>query len=122
MLKKGEVDFAVCTIDAYILNGKGAGYPGTIISVIDESKGGDAIVAWKKKVPSIQKLTTMTGYRIAFTPASPSEHLLKAIAVDFDIDFAITLHQFHLGKTPRCQAHEQQHNGCVTNHNNLSFC
>jgi outer membrane protein OmpA-like peptidoglycan-associated protein len=85
MLKKGRVDFAVCTIDSYLLNGEDARFPGTIIAVIDESKGGDAIVAWKNSISNIDQLKTASDIKIAFTPASPSEHLLKSIAAHFDI-------------------------------------
>jgi outer membrane protein OmpA-like peptidoglycan-associated protein/ABC-type nitrate/sulfonate/bicarbonate transport system substrate-binding protein len=84
-LKKGEIDFAVCTIDSYLINGAPEDFPGTIIVVIDESKGGDAMVAWKSKIDNLDKLKTATDYRVAFTPASPSEHLLKAIGVHFGI-------------------------------------
>ena len=45
-LASGEYDFIVATVDSYILNAESEDYPGTIISVIDESRGGDAIVAW----------------------------------------------------------------------------
>ena len=85
MLKGGEIDFAVCTVDSYLLNGKGVKYPGAIIAIIDQSKGGDAIVAWKDSVQNIEALKTKGKFTIAFTPASPSEHLLKAISSHFDI-------------------------------------
>lgn len=85
MLKDGEIDFAVCTVDSYLLNGKGVKYPGAIIAIIDQSKGGDAIVAWKDSVQNIEALKTKGKFTIAFTPASPSEHLLKAISSHFDI-------------------------------------
>ncbi len=86
MLRKGEVDFAVCTVDSYLLNGKDAGYPGIIVTVIDESKGGDAVVAWKNRVADLNQLSTAATLKIAYTPASPSEHLLKALAAHFNID------------------------------------
>lgn len=85
MLKENEVDFAVCTVDSYLLNGKDAKYPAAVVTVIDQSKGGDAIVAWKDSVLNIEALKAKQKYTIAFTPASPSEHLLKAIASHFDI-------------------------------------
>ncbi len=85
LLKKGKLDFAVATVDSYLLNGHAVNYPGTIVSVIDESKGGDALVAWKDKINSIEKLKSSQDYKIALTPASPSEYLLKSIAVHFDI-------------------------------------
>ncbi|HOP28599.1 MAG TPA: phosphate ABC transporter substrate-binding/OmpA family protein [Spirochaetota bacterium] len=85
MLKDGEIDFAVCTVDSYLLNGKSVKYPGAIIAVLDQSKGGDAVVAWKDSVQNIEALKTKQKFTIAFTPASPSEHLLKAISSHFDI-------------------------------------
>lgn len=86
MLKKGKIDFAVCTVDSYLLNGKSAGYPGIIVSVIDESKGGDAVLAWKDSVANLNQLNKKENLKIAYTPASPSEHLLKSLAVHFAID------------------------------------
>lgn len=85
MLKKGEIDFSVCTIDSYLLNGKSVNYPGTIVAVIDESKGGDAIVAWKGKFSNIEQLKKGRNFRMAYTPSSPSEHLIKSIAVHFGV-------------------------------------
>lgn len=84
-LKAGELQFAVATVDAYLLNGPAAGFPGAIVAVIDESKGGDAIVAWKDKVASLDGLKAARTPTIAFTPGSPSEHLLRAAAVHFDV-------------------------------------
>jgi len=84
-LKNGELQFAVATIDSYILNGAAKAFPGTIVAVIDESKGGDAIVAWKDRFATLEDLKKKTPMKIAFTPNSPSEHLLKAMAVHFDV-------------------------------------
>jgi outer membrane protein OmpA-like peptidoglycan-associated protein/ABC-type amino acid transport substrate-binding protein len=84
-LKDGELQFAVATVDSYILNGAPKGFPGTILAVIDESKGGDAIVAWKDRIATVDDLKKQTTLKIAFTPNSPSEHLLKAMSVHFDV-------------------------------------
>lgn len=84
-LKDGELQFAVATIDAYVLNGAPKAFPGTIVAVIDESKGGDAIVAWKDRIATLDDLKKKAAMKIAFTPNSPSEHLLKSMAVHFDI-------------------------------------
>lgn len=84
-LKAGEIQLAVATVDSYLLNGPDKGFPGTIVAVIDESKGGDAIVAWKDKVATIEDLKRKQDVRIAFTPASPSEHLIRATTVHFDV-------------------------------------
>ena len=48
-LKAGRLQFAVGTVDAYVSNGSATAFPGAIVAVIDESKGGDALVAWKDK-------------------------------------------------------------------------
>jgi outer membrane protein OmpA-like peptidoglycan-associated protein/ABC-type nitrate/sulfonate/bicarbonate transport system substrate-binding protein len=84
-LKANELQLAVATVDAYLLNGPATGFPGAIVAVIDESKGGDAIVAWKDKVGSLDGLKAARTPSIAFTPGSPSEHLLRAAAVHFDV-------------------------------------
>ncbi|MDB4330135.1 phosphate ABC transporter substrate-binding/OmpA family protein [bacterium] len=84
-LKDRDVQFAVATVDSYILNGKKEDFPGTIVTVLDESKGGDAIVARKSKIASLDALKKSKNYKIAFTPSSPSEHLLRSITDHFDI-------------------------------------
>lgn len=84
-LRDGALQFAVATVDAYLLNGAPKGFPGTIVAVIDESKGGDAIVAWKDRVANLDALKKMQSVKVAFTPNSPSEHLLRTMAVHFDV-------------------------------------
>lgn len=84
-LRDATLQFAVATVDAYLLNGAPKGFPGTVVAVIDESKGGDAIVAWKDRVANLDALKRMPGMKVAFTPNSPSEHLLRTMAVHFDV-------------------------------------
>jgi outer membrane protein OmpA-like peptidoglycan-associated protein/ABC-type amino acid transport substrate-binding protein len=84
-LKKGEIDLAVATVDSFILNAKAVNYPGTIIMVIDESKGGDSILAKSDVVGNLSELKGRTGLRVAFTPGSPSHHLLKAAVDHFNV-------------------------------------
>ena len=84
-LKSGEIAFAVATVDSFILNAEQYDYPGTIIMVIDESKGGDAILANKNKVASLDALKGKTDIKIAFTPNSPSHHLAKATSDHFNV-------------------------------------
>lgn len=84
-LKKGDIDFAVATVDSYLLNGKEFSFPGTIIMVIDESMGGDAILVRKDKVGSLDEVRGRDDIRVAFTPGSPSHHLLKSAADHFNI-------------------------------------
>lgn len=82
---EGQLDFAVATVDAYLLNGEKLGFPAAIIAVLDESKGGDAIVARQSVVPTLESLKRANSARIAFTPKSPSEHLLKSIGTHFGL-------------------------------------
>jgi outer membrane protein OmpA-like peptidoglycan-associated protein/ABC-type nitrate/sulfonate/bicarbonate transport system substrate-binding protein len=84
-LRDGGFQFAVATIDAYLLNGASKGFPGTVVAVIDESKGGDAIVAWSDKVANLDALKRLSTVKVAYTSGSPSEHLLRATGVHFDV-------------------------------------
>jgi outer membrane protein OmpA-like peptidoglycan-associated protein len=84
-LSEGQLDFAVATIDSYILNAMKLNYPGIIISVIDESKGGDAILARKEKVSNLDQIKANPDLRVAYTPDSPSHFLAKATSYHFNI-------------------------------------
>lgn len=76
-LKSGKVQMAVFTIDAYLKTGSVIGeFPGSIVLVIDESKGADAIVAYKRGVPQIPSLSNPRA-RIVLTSDSPSETLAR---------------------------------------------
>ena len=78
-LSSGELDFAVFTVDSYILNAAPT-FPGQIVMVISESKGADAIVVDKSivKVNDIKSITATLG--------SPSHQLIKASIIDFGLD------------------------------------
>lgn len=84
-LREGKLDFAVATVDTYVLGGQRTNYPGAIVSVIDKSKGGDAALAWEKTVKDLTDLKSRLDLKIAFTSESPSDHLRKAMGVEFDI-------------------------------------
>jgi outer membrane protein OmpA-like peptidoglycan-associated protein/ABC-type nitrate/sulfonate/bicarbonate transport system substrate-binding protein len=87
-LQQGELDVAVVTVDSYILNAAPVDFPATIVAILDESKGGDAMVAYTNVVSSLDSFKTFNGRtmpKIAYTPASPSEHLLKAISSHFNV-------------------------------------
>ena len=77
----------MATVDSYLLSGAPLDFPGTIIAVIDESKGGDAIVARREVAANLDGLHQASEIEVAFTPASPSEHLLRTIGAHFDIPF-----------------------------------
>jgi outer membrane protein OmpA-like peptidoglycan-associated protein/ABC-type nitrate/sulfonate/bicarbonate transport system substrate-binding protein len=84
-LNDGELQLAVATVDAYVLNGYETQYPGAIVAVLDQSKGGDAIVARRSVVANLDALKKKSTIRVSFTPNSPSEHLLKSVGVHFDV-------------------------------------
>ena len=84
-LAGGKYQFAVATVDSFILNAARCGFPGTVIAALDESKGGDAILARADRVASIDALRNKAGIKVAFTPDSPSHHLAKAAADHFNV-------------------------------------
>lgn len=84
-LKDNEYEFAVGTVDSYLLNGERHNYPGPIVSVIDESLGGDAIIARKSVIANLEALKSAQNIKVAFTPNSPSHHLVKTVAAHFDV-------------------------------------
>ncbi|HCC23293.1 TPA: hypothetical protein DF272_03890 [Candidatus Falkowbacteria bacterium] len=84
-LNDGEIDFAVVTVDSYILNAAKHNYPGVVVTVIDESNGGDAVVALEKAGKSLDDFRGKS-VRVAFTPDSPSHYLLKALKSHFNLN------------------------------------
>jgi outer membrane protein OmpA-like peptidoglycan-associated protein/ABC-type taurine transport system substrate-binding protein len=84
-LREGKVHMAVFTVDSLIAAGAKAGdFPATIVLVIDETKGGDAIVAQKSAVASLQELNH-PGARFVLTPNSPSEFLARVVIAHFNL-------------------------------------
>jgi outer membrane protein OmpA-like peptidoglycan-associated protein len=84
-LRDGKIQFAVATIDSFLVAGKDFDFPGALIAVIDESKGGDAILSRGEAVPSLEALRGKPETRVAFTPNSPSHHLLRGAAFHFNL-------------------------------------
>ncbi len=84
-LKDGDVDLAVFTVDSYLTAGARLGeFPGSIILMIDETKGGDAVVARTNVVANLQALNDPDA-RIVVTPNSPSEFLARVVLAHFDL-------------------------------------
>ena len=84
-LRAGQVQMAAFTIDSLIAAGAKAGdFPASIVMVIDETKGGDAIVAWKSAVASLQDLNQPDA-RLVLTPDSPSEFLARVVVAHFNL-------------------------------------
>lgn len=84
-LEKRDIQMAVFTIDSFILTGaKKNNFPATIVMVIDESRGADAIVAHKSAVTGIQDLNHANA-GIVLTPNSPSEFLSRTVIAHFEL-------------------------------------
>lgn len=84
-LSNGRVDMAVFTIDSFIAAGaKIHEFPGTIVLILDETKGADAMVAYKSAVGSIQDLDHESA-KIVATPNSPSEFLARVVLAQFSL-------------------------------------
>ncbi|MGB1673898.1 MAG: hypothetical protein ACPHRA_11815, partial [Limisphaerales bacterium] len=80
-----ETDFAVFTIDSYLSAGAEKGtFPGSIVTVLDETQGGDAVVAHESVFDSIQSLDK-SDTRFVLTPDSPSEFLARVILANFNL-------------------------------------
>jgi hypothetical protein len=84
-LKEGTLQFATTSVDAYLALGGAHQFPGSIIAVIDESKGGDALVAWEESVTSIDDLKSNPEIRVSLATDTPSEQLIRSLGVHFDV-------------------------------------
>jgi ABC-type nitrate/sulfonate/bicarbonate transport system substrate-binding protein len=85
-LASGELDMAVFTIDALMKSS--AEYkdiPATVVAMVDETKGADAMVASKQKFPNIDALNS-SGLKIVCTRDSPSETLARVVMAQFNLD------------------------------------
>jgi len=84
MLADGRCDVVCATIDSFLVNARSTSYPGVIVFGIDESYGGDAIIARE----GIETLDDLKGDTIkgAFVGYSPSEFLLKSQIAHFGIE------------------------------------
>jgi NitT/TauT family transport system substrate-binding protein len=73
-LKSGQVNALAAPVDYFVLSA-GNHLETTIVMAIDESVGGDGIVASK----SIQKFEDLRGKKVAFQRGLPSEFFLRAL-------------------------------------------
>lgn len=84
-LKDGEVQIAAFTVDALIKTCSETGeLPGTIIAVIDETRGADAMVAYKSAIPNLDSLNHKDT-KFVLTPDSPSETLARVVMAHFNL-------------------------------------
>lgn len=84
-LKAGRSQLAVFTIDALLKTCEKAGeMPGSIVAMIDETRGADAIVGYKQKYPDVDSMND-PNLRFVLTSDSPSETLARVVISHFDL-------------------------------------
>lgn len=84
-LKDGKADMAVFTIDSLLTSGvEIKDFPVSIVLVIDETKGADAIVTYKSAIKNIQDLNRKDA-KFVLTPSSPSEFLARVAIASFNL-------------------------------------
>lgn len=85
-LRSGEVDMATFTVDALIKNSVELDeLPATIVAIIDETRGADAMIADKSTIPNVDALNRVD-MRFVLVPDSPSETLTRVVMADFQLD------------------------------------
>lgn len=84
-LKSGGIQIAAFPIDALLVAcDKIKDTPAVIVSLIDESRGADAILAYKTAVPNLDALNS-ANMKFVLTPNSPSETLSRVIISHFGL-------------------------------------
>jgi flagellar motor protein MotB len=85
-LQQGEIQMAAFTIDALIkVSAQLAETPATIVAIIDETRGADAMLASKSVIPNIEALNR-ADMRFRLISDSPSETLARVVMTDFKLD------------------------------------
>ena len=85
-LESGQAQLALFTVDALIRSSAELGQlPGTIVALVDETRGADAMVAYEKAIPNIDALNDART-KFVLTPDSPSETLSRVVAAHFQLD------------------------------------
>lgn len=84
-LQNGETQFAVFTIDALLKTCAEAGeLPASIVAMIDETRGADAVVGYQQKFQSVDDFNDPS-VRFVLTPDSPSETLARVVMTHFEL-------------------------------------
>ncbi len=85
-LASGELQMAAFPIDALLKASERLGsLPATIVAIIDESRGADALVAYKQKFPTVDALNS-TNTRFVLIGDSPSETLVRVLMDDIQLE------------------------------------
>ena len=84
-LKSGQANMAAFTIDALVkVCAEIEDLPATVVAVIDETTGADAIVAYRETVANVDGLNRPE-MRFVLTPNSPSETLARVVMSRFNL-------------------------------------
>jgi outer membrane protein OmpA-like peptidoglycan-associated protein len=84
-IESGETPLAVFTIDALITQTKNKPIPpASIVLLIDETRGADAMVSWTTGLKDIDGLNNNRA-KVVLTEASPSETLFRVVRSHFDL-------------------------------------
>lgn len=84
-LKKGDTEMAVFPVNSFIQCGAQIGsFPASIVYIIDETTGADAIIAHKQSLNKISDLNSPDA-RIVLTPDSPSEFMARVMLASFSL-------------------------------------
>jgi len=85
-LEKGTLQMAAFPIDAYLKTMSESDYPAaTIVAILDETRGADAMVGYKSKFPDIDRLN-QGDVRFVLVGDSPSETLVRVVMKDFELN------------------------------------
>lgn len=85
-LRDGNYQMAAFTIDALIKASAESGQmPATIVCLIDETRGADAMVAYKDAIRNVDDLNHEQT-RFVLTPDSPSETLARVVISNFSLE------------------------------------
>jgi len=85
-LDDSEYDFIVLPISSYMEHGYKYRYPGVITGAISESRGADAILAFKDFPFTKVNDLNDSEIKVVVTPDSPSEDLVNLTITNFDLD------------------------------------
>ncbi len=85
-IQNGKVQIAVFTADALIkASSELNDFPATIVSVIDETRGADAIVSYKTALPNVDGLNS-ADMKFVLVANSPSETLARVVMSHFKLN------------------------------------
>jgi outer membrane protein OmpA-like peptidoglycan-associated protein len=84
-LESGKLQMALFPADALVkVSSKRQSLPATIIAIVDETRGADAMVAYQSKYPNIDTLNSPET-KFVLLADSPSETLARVVMHDFDL-------------------------------------